>query len=120
MLWALSLALDNAGNNMAARIAIMAMTTSNSIRVKPPRSLAPAAEAPWFESGRFIKVLHIRATKAARVASDHARRLGCPYIAAQRRLGKPQSRIPLQLRQWGKELGGRVRGTDFQRGDLGA
>src|SRR5882672_11994027 len=35
---ALHLALDKAGNNMAARMAMMAITTSNSIRVKPARS----------------------------------------------------------------------------------
>src|ERR1035437_8564778 len=33
---AFSLAFARAGNNMAARMAIMAMTTSSSIRVKPP------------------------------------------------------------------------------------
>jgi hypothetical protein len=44
---ALSLALDNAGNNRAARIAIIAMTTSNSINVKPPRpALLPRLETP--------------------------------------------------------------------------
>src|SRR5271170_1967096 len=32
---ALSLALDKAGNNMAASMAMMAMTTSNSIKVNP-------------------------------------------------------------------------------------
>src|SRR5579875_3512964 len=32
---ALDLAFERAGNNMAARIAIMAITTSNSMRVKP-------------------------------------------------------------------------------------
>src|SRR6516162_8403492 len=41
---ALSLALDNAGNSMAARMAIIAMTTSNSINVNPGRRLrAPRA-----------------------------------------------------------------------------
>jgi hypothetical protein len=30
-----SLALDKAGNSMAAKMAIMAMTTSNSIKVNP-------------------------------------------------------------------------------------
>ena len=30
--WALALALDNAGNNIAANIAIIAITTSNSIQ----------------------------------------------------------------------------------------
>ncbi len=34
---ALVLALARAGNNMPAKMAIMAITTSNSIRVKPPR-----------------------------------------------------------------------------------
>src|SRR6267142_4225604 len=33
--WAFCFALIKAGNNMAARMAIMAMTTSNSIKVKP-------------------------------------------------------------------------------------
>src|SRR5882757_4842694 len=35
--WARAFALAKAGNNMAARIAIMAMTTNNSINVKPCR-----------------------------------------------------------------------------------
>tara|TARA_B100001079_G_scaffold227943_1_gene205961 strand:- start:311 stop:514 length:204 start_codon:yes stop_codon:yes gene_type:complete len=44
------LALAKAGNNSAARMAMMAMTTSNSIRVNP-RSLSP----PGFsESELFI------------------------------------------------------------------
>src|ERR1041384_5941759 len=33
-----SLAFDNAARNISARIAIMAITTSNSINVKPPRA----------------------------------------------------------------------------------
>jgi hypothetical protein len=33
MLWALSLALESAGRSMAAKMAIMAMTTNSSIRV---------------------------------------------------------------------------------------
>src|ERR1051325_5970640 len=37
MPWALVLALLNAGNSMAARMAMMAMTTSSSINVKPDR-----------------------------------------------------------------------------------
>src|SRR6266436_10265248 len=36
MALALSLALPSAGRSIAARIAMMAITTSNSIRVKPP------------------------------------------------------------------------------------
>src|SRR6187200_763325 len=39
---ALTLALLSAGNSIAARIAMIAMTTSNSIRVKPPRTFLPA------------------------------------------------------------------------------
>jgi len=38
--WALILARDSAGNNRLARMAMMAMTTKSSIRVKP-RSIAP-------------------------------------------------------------------------------
>ena len=34
---ALFFALANAGNSMAARMAMMAMTTSSSMRVKPAR-----------------------------------------------------------------------------------
>jgi hypothetical protein len=35
--WALALAFESAGNSIAARMAMMAMTTSSSISVKPPR-----------------------------------------------------------------------------------
>jgi hypothetical protein len=35
--WALDFALASAGKSMPARIAMMAMTTSNSIRVNPER-----------------------------------------------------------------------------------
>ena len=35
MALAFSLAMDNAGNSMPARMAMMAMTTSSSIKVKP-------------------------------------------------------------------------------------
>lgn len=35
MALALSLALESAGNNIAAKMARMAMTTSNPIKVKP-------------------------------------------------------------------------------------
>jgi hypothetical protein len=37
---AVALALLKAGNNMAARMAMMAMTTSNSIKVKPSAVIA--------------------------------------------------------------------------------
>src|ERR1051325_5527053 len=39
---ALALAFASAGNNIAARIAMMAMTTNNSINVKAARLPAPA------------------------------------------------------------------------------
>ena len=39
---ALALALANAGKSMPARIAMMAMTTSNSMRVKPAEIERPA------------------------------------------------------------------------------
>ncbi len=38
-LWALSLARARAGNNSAARMAMMAITTSNSMSVKPRMTL---------------------------------------------------------------------------------
>jgi hypothetical protein len=38
-------ALDNAGNNIAARMATMAITTSNSIKVKP-----------WLRTPFFVKL----------------------------------------------------------------
>jgi hypothetical protein len=44
--WALVLALESVGNNMAARMAMIATTTSSSMRVK-----APACAARW--SPRF-------------------------------------------------------------------
>jgi len=37
MAWAFSFALANAGSNSEAKMAIMAITTSNSIKVKAPR-----------------------------------------------------------------------------------
>src|ERR1051325_4614793 len=37
--WALSLARPSAGNSMAARIAMIAITTSSSIRVNPRRQM---------------------------------------------------------------------------------
>ena len=40
VLWAFNRAFDNAGSNMAANTAMMAITTSNSISVKPERVFA--------------------------------------------------------------------------------
>ena len=41
-LWALSLARARAGNNSAANMAMMAITTSNSMSVKPRMTLVPS------------------------------------------------------------------------------
>src|ERR1039457_3086163 len=43
---ALSLALDSAGKSIAARMAMMAITTSNSMRVKPLELLAVGRPSP--------------------------------------------------------------------------
>src|SRR2546428_13827185 len=48
--WLLSFALDNAGNNMAARMAMIAMTISNSINVN----------AGWTALVDFSKGLELR------------------------------------------------------------
>jgi hypothetical protein len=45
MAWALSLPLPSAGSSRAAKMAMMAMTTSNSISVNP-RSLRPQLSDP--------------------------------------------------------------------------
>jgi len=57
MAWPLDLASDKAGKSMSARIAMMAMTTSSSTRVKAERGgITPEASAPAREAG------HTRAT----------------------------------------------------------
>src|SRR5947207_15564339 len=60
--WARAFALLSAGNNMLARIAMIAMTTSNSINVKPgcPRRQPALPAAPLFCSV-FIDDLLFRA-----------------------------------------------------------
>src|ERR1039458_7817495 len=56
MRMALALALDRAGKSMAARIAMMAMTTNSSIRVKP-RFTAPADWIFWIFISRILGFL---------------------------------------------------------------
>src|SRR6267142_7249493 len=51
---ALALALARAGRSIAARIAIMAMTTSSSIRVKPRTRRVRPGRRPKEECGRFF------------------------------------------------------------------
>jgi hypothetical protein len=46
-------AWDNAGNKIADRMPMMAITTSNSIRVKP-FPLAPLASAEVRETGKML------------------------------------------------------------------
>ena len=84
---ALSLALANAGRSMPARIAMIAITTSNSIRVKPAR-LRSNSQRNFFLLGghtslakcldyfRFFKFIAFKI-----VCSDSAR---CSCIAALR------------------------------------
>src|SRR5271170_1905430 len=48
MPWVCCLAFDNAGNSMAARIAMIAMTTSNSMRVNPPLAFISKLYAFFF------------------------------------------------------------------------
>ena len=56
---ALSLALLSAGSSMAARIAMMAMTTSNSIRVNPLRIPWAAEELIVREAFMFITSINL-------------------------------------------------------------
>jgi hypothetical protein len=53
--WPLALALDKAGSSIAARMAIMATTTSSSIKVKPPlpRTFARDEVRSWMEIERL-------------------------------------------------------------------
>src|SRR5437667_433773 len=55
MAWALVLALLNAGNNIAAKMAMMAITTSSSMRVNPKRKFVFANVR--FVSKDFITVV---------------------------------------------------------------
>src|SRR4051812_44468978 len=59
MPWALVCALASAGSNMPAKMAIIAMTTSNSIRVNPLRLMGMLASC--FENGvdSSIKILSV-------------------------------------------------------------
>src|SRR5438034_544355 len=52
--WAFSLDLLKAGKSIAARIAMMAITTSNSINVKPAEQSRPAVAFGEFEGGSFM------------------------------------------------------------------
>src|SRR5882724_1149515 len=68
---AFSLARARAGSNIAARIAMMAMTTSNSIRVKPD----PAAAWPRLETGLSI----LKATARSYELFDELQTLSPPF-----------------------------------------
>src|SRR5262249_19665094 len=55
--WARSLAFARAGNSIAARIAIIAITTSNSISVKPDRRhVSGETEALLFITSRLLRL----------------------------------------------------------------
>jgi hypothetical protein len=51
--WAFDLALPKAGNSIAARIAMMAITTSNSINVKPAERRSPGVAFREFDGSSF-------------------------------------------------------------------
>jgi len=51
--WAFALALPKAGKSIAARIAMMAITTSNSINVKPAERKSPEVAFGELEGGSF-------------------------------------------------------------------
>src|SRR5262245_10216296 len=53
---AFSLALDNAGSNMAARIAMMAMTTSSSINVNPPARSSSERDLTFWCRSDFMEL----------------------------------------------------------------
>ena len=52
--WAFPLALPRTGKSSPARIAMMAITTSNSINVKPGEQSRPAVAFGEFEGGSFM------------------------------------------------------------------
>src|SRR5271169_263273 len=55
---ALRLAAASAGSNIAARMAMMAMTTSNSIKVKPERRLETTRLVMCFQRGEISQHLN--------------------------------------------------------------
>src|SRR5439155_7029007 len=58
---ALALAFARAGSSRAARMAIMAMTTSNSIKVKPRRrSMVGLKVMAWFALMHYRRVMTVR------------------------------------------------------------
>src|SRR5512147_2150896 len=66
--WAEALARPNTGNNMLASIAMMAMTTSSSMSVKPPWLFALVhAAAKWWRIGGVGLVLF---TSTKHIAAD--------------------------------------------------
>ena len=72
MAWAFCFALLKAGSNIAAKIAIIAMTTSNSIKVNPAGPFARQAQSVFFAqvliiANRMFSVAD-RSGEGARVA----------------------------------------------------
>src|SRR5438876_1904228 len=55
-IWAFPLALPKAGKSSPARIAMMAITTSNSINVKPSEQRRLAVSFPEFDGGDFMSI----------------------------------------------------------------
>src|ERR1700690_149460 len=84
--WALSLALVSAGNNKAARIAMMAMTTSSSIKVNPSIfQVAPESDRCDLDIFTFC-MLFLDAVELSRHRLGNGIRRGCRAHKAVRAL----------------------------------
>src|SRR2546430_8924759 len=104
-----SFALDNAGSSNAARIAMMAITTSNSIRVKPPAPPCARRSQPDAEplkvaaiSSNFHQILSVPAHDGR---NQTARQL---CVSRHTRNSRGQPSIAAQLRQQLLHLGARA------------
>jgi len=56
---ALPLALDSAGNSMAARMAMMAITTNNSINVNAPLRVRPSGPGKHREDAGALNMVFV-------------------------------------------------------------
>src|SRR6266850_1329033 len=82
MPWALSLALPRTGSSIAANMAMIAITTSNSIKVNPP----PVCGAVfWLKFWLFLIVVRERSDDARAPTSNLRRWLpaGVPHVEYQ-------------------------------------
>src|SRR5205823_9308072 len=90
MAWALALARDSAGRRSAAKIAMMAITTNNSIKVKPlfdPLLTLPRRGTPAEPAGTRLDIAF---TAIPRVSIRVWRPTSSPLRRAQPALGVPE------------------------------